>query len=278
MPQLQTSRGTVVYDEHGSGSPLLLLHANPGDPRDYDAVLPELARHYRVIRIAWPGYGEAPPPLPPSAATPQLFAEMLERFVVELKLEGVSVVGNSVGAWAAVRLALAQPARVRALVLVSPAGFTAHTAFTRFFCWLKGKERVTRALNGLMAFLYLRMKTAVTLAMRERARTEQRTPEAVAVNAALWRAFVRDDMDLRTVAAGVTAPVMVISGRRDPLIPAAEGAVAARALPGASFIVLPCGHAAFAEMPETFLSLVEPFLARCGAAPALAPAAAVAMA
>lgn len=263
MPQLHTSRGTVFYDEHGSGEPLLLLHANPGDPRDFDAVLPALAERYRVIRICWPGYGGATAPLPPSAATPQLFAEMLERFVIDMKLDKLRLVGNSIGAWAAIQLALKQPDRVQALVLVSPAGFTTHTPWTRLFCALKGKERVTRWLNGFMAFLYLRLKTAVTQAMRERARLEQRTPEAVAVNAALWRRFVRDDFDLRAAAAGVRAKTMVVSGRRDPLIPAAEGALAARTIPGAAFIVLPCGHAAFAEMPATFLDVVQPFFASC---------------
>ncbi len=51
MAELQTFRGTVFYDEQGSGEPLLLLHASPGDPRDFDAVLPALAARYRVIRI-----------------------------------------------------------------------------------------------------------------------------------------------------------------------------------------------------------------------------------
>jgi pimeloyl-ACP methyl ester carboxylesterase len=277
MPQLHTSRGTVFYDEHGSGEPLLLLHANPGDPRDFDAVLPALAARYRVIRISWPGFGEAAPPLPPSAATPQMFAEMLERFVIDMKLDNLRIVGNSVGAWAATRLALAQPDRVLALVLVSPAGFTTHTFWTRLFCTLKGKERVTRWLNGLMAFLYLRLKTVVTVAMRERARHEQRSPEAVAVNAALWRSFLRDDFDLRALAAGVQAKTMVISGRRDPLIPAAEGAQAARTISGTNLVVLPCGHAAFAEMPELFLALVQPFFERC-AEPADAPVEARALA
>ena len=80
MPQLQTFKGTVFYDEQGSGEPLLLLHANPGDPRDFDAVLPALATKYRVIRLTWPGYGDAPPPLPPSAASAMMFAELLEQF------------------------------------------------------------------------------------------------------------------------------------------------------------------------------------------------------
>lgn len=272
MPDLQTYRGTVHYDEQGSGEPLLLLHANPGDPRDFDAVLPALAARYRVIRIAWPGYGESPPPLPPSSATAMQYAELLEQVVLKLDLKELRIVGNSIGAYAAACLALRRPERVCALVLVAPAGFTAHTWWTRLFCSFKGKEGVTRWLNGLMALLYLRVKTTVTLAMRARARVEQRSPEAVAVNAALWRSFLQPEFDLREAARFIEARTLVIGGRRDPLIPVRETERAAAAIPSSNLIVLPCGHAPFAEIPELFLAVTLPFLERC-AEPALMPAA-----
>lgn len=270
MPELQTYRGTVHYEEFGSGEPLLLLHANPGDPRDFDAVLPALAEHYRVIRLAWPGYGGSPAPLPPSSATAMQYAELLEQFVLKLDLTGLRIVGNSLGAYAACCLALRRPERVRGLVLVAPAGFTSHTAWSRFFCELKGGERFTRLVNGLLAFFYLRVKTAVSLAMRARAAGEQRAPEAVAVNAALWRSFLRPEFDLREAAQFIEARTLVIGGRRDPLIPVADATRAADTIPASNLIVLPCGHAPFAEVPELFLAVVQPFLARC-TAPAAMP-------
>lgn len=262
MPLIQTPRGALHVDEQGSGEPLLLLHANPGDPRDFDAVLPALRERFRVIRVSWPGYGGSPAPLPPSSASAMMFADLLEAAVLALDLRGVSLIGNSVGGFAATQLAIRQPARVRALVLVSPGGFTAHNAFTRAFCRFKGGERVTRWLNGVLAFLYLRVKTPVTVAMRARAVHEQGSPDAVAVNAALWRSFIRPEHDLRAAAGAVRVPTLVISGRYDPLIPVREGMTAARCIPGAQHIVMPCGHAPFAELPPLFLAAVQPFLER----------------
>lgn len=32
-------------------APLLLLHANPGDSRDFDAVIPALEREYTIVTI-----------------------------------------------------------------------------------------------------------------------------------------------------------------------------------------------------------------------------------
>lgn len=276
MPELQTYRGTVHYDEQGSGEPLLLLHANPGDPRDFDAIVPALARHYRVIRLAWPGYGESPAPLPPSSATAMQYAELLEQFVLKMDLKGLRIIGNSLGAYAAACLALRRPERVGALVLVAPAGFTTHTRFTEFFCKLKGSERFTRWFSGLLALFYLRVKTAVTQAMRERARGEQRRPEAVAVNAALWRSFLRPEFDLREAAQYIEAKTLVIAGRRDPLIRVVDAVCADNVIPTSNLIVLPSGHAPYAEVPELFLAVTEPFLARCLAPARMPPSAALA--
>ena len=38
MPLVQLSAGAVHYQDLGSGPPLLLLHANPGDSEDFAAV------------------------------------------------------------------------------------------------------------------------------------------------------------------------------------------------------------------------------------------------
>jgi pimeloyl-ACP methyl ester carboxylesterase len=82
------------------------------------------------------------------------------------------------------------------------------------------------------------------------------------VNAAVWRSFLEPQHNLLEQARGISAPALVINGRHDPVIPAkTDGRNAARAIPGAKFIVLESGHAPFAEMPEEFLALLQPFLA-----------------
>ncbi|MDP2228588.1 MAG: alpha/beta hydrolase [Moraxellaceae bacterium] len=262
MPLITTPVGVVHIEESGSGEPLLLLHANPGDPQDFDAVLPLLEEKYRVIRVSWPGYGQGPAPQPPSSATAMQFAELLVQLVRTLDLVHVRVIGNSVGGYAAAWLALVMPERIEALVLVSPGGFTEHSGFSRWFCHFKGRENVTRWLNPWLPYLYLRVKTPVVQAMRARAAGEQNVPVPVAVNAALWRSFIDPAHDLREAAMAIRARTLVVSGRHDPLIPPRDGANAARAIHGAQHVVMPCGHAPFAELPELFLAVVQPFLAR----------------
>lgn len=267
MPLINTSAGVVWIDECGSGDPLLLLHANPGDPGDYDAVVPALAEHFRVIRVSWPGYGQGPAPLPPESASAMQFAELLVHLVATLDLWNVRVIGNSVGGYAATWLALCQPERVRALVLVSSGGFARHNRWTIAFCRFMGREKVARFMVRWLAWVYLRVRTPVVRDMLRRAATVHREPVRVAVNAAVWRSFVDPAHDLRDAARHVQVPTLVVSGRHDPLIPVEDGRMAASCIPGAHHIVMPCGHAPFAEVPALFLQVAKPFLENPPSAP-----------
>ena len=263
MPTVTLPTGDVHYTEQGQGAPLVLLHANPGDSRDYEAVMPALAQHFRVLALDWPGYGQSAMPMQPQTRGAVFFYEVLREFLSMMGLSQVSVIGNSLGGNAAARLAIEAPQMVRALVLVSPGGFTAHSMVTRAFCRWQGSAW---ALSPRMwAGLYLRKRTVTTQCMLQRAATAQATAQAtaprLALNRAVWRSFAEHTHDLRPKAAGIQAPTLMLFGRYDPAIPAhKDGAQAAACMPSAQVVAMPCGHAPFAEVPDLFLAQVLPFL------------------
>ena len=259
MPLVTLSMGAVHYTACGDGPPLLLLHANPGDGRDFEAVIPALARDFRVLALDWPGFGQSPLPLHPDTVTVSQLTDVVREFLPALALPPAVIVGHSVGGNVAVRLASVIPDAVRALVLVAPGGFTPHGLVTRAFCRVQGSR--FSLSPRLFAALYLRRHTPVTTAMRDRAAGEQAIAERVALSRALWRSFGRPESDVRSAARNVRAPTLLLFGRQDLVIPARrDGREAARCLPTARFAVLPGGHAPFAEVPERFLSELQPFL------------------
>lgn len=261
MPQLLLSHGRVHYLDQGEGPPVLFLHANPGDARDFVAVMPALASSYRVLALDWPGYGGSELPSLAATRTAWFFYDILREFVHALDLPPLAVIGNSLGGNAAARLAIEQPARVRALVLVSPGGFTAHNALTRAFCrWMGSSWGLS---PKVWAAWYLRRRTPETQAMLARAQGEQSRAPVVALNRAVWRSFAQPEHDLRAFAAAIQAPTLLVFGRDDPAIAARrDGRVAAALLPDAQLEIMPCGHAPFAEMPQLFLDTLLPFLQR----------------
>jgi pimeloyl-ACP methyl ester carboxylesterase len=159
-------------------------------------------------------------------------------------------------------LAIESRAKVRGLVLVSPGGFTPHNLITRAFCRLQGSRFALspRAFAGW----YLKHRTPTVGAMLERAATSQATGASLTVNRSVWRGFIEPEHDLRQRATLITAPTLLVFGARDPVIPArADGRLAASLIPGAKLVIMPAGHAPFAEVPDEFLAEVLPFLKRC---------------
>ncbi|MFN7780235.1 MAG: alpha/beta fold hydrolase [Betaproteobacteria bacterium] len=262
MPTVNLPSGAVHYVESGQGVPLVLLHANPGDSSDFEAVVPALSRHYRVLALDWPGYGRSAVPSQHEVVNAHLFCNVLREFLNALALPPALFIGNSLGGNAAARLAIELPEAVRGLVLVSPGGFTPHNSITRAFCKFQGSRFAFSP--RLLAGRYLKHRTPSVKAMLDRAEASQATAARIAVNRAVWRSFIEPEHDLRQSAGSIKAPTLLLFGKHDPVIPAKrDGAVAARCIQGAQLVVMLSGHAPFAEIPEAFLAEVLPFLARC---------------
>jgi pimeloyl-ACP methyl ester carboxylesterase len=112
---------STQYLEAGTGAPLLLLHGYEQSASSWRWVIPALARTHRVLALSLPGHGDSAPAVGGYAPGRDL-APFVAGFLDTLGVGLLDVVGNSVGGAVALRLALADPARVRTLTLVSSAG------------------------------------------------------------------------------------------------------------------------------------------------------------
>lgn len=115
-----TSNGIdFYYDEQGAGdgTPLVLLHGGIGSGEMFAPVLPELAATRRVIRVDLQGHGrtgDVDRPFDVGAMADDV-AGVIERVAGGQ----AGVLGYSLGAKVALRLALQHPERVSRLLLVS---------------------------------------------------------------------------------------------------------------------------------------------------------------
>ena len=267
MPEIETRAGTLAFRDSGRGPVLVALHATLHDHRDFDAVLPALERHHRVIAVDWPGCGDSPAPRAPGRLSAALFADALEDLVDHLGVSSALLIGNSVGGFAAARLSINRPQVVAGLVLVNTGGFIPMTRSTLLFCRLLGTPSITRPVLPLFARLYMRPRSALDRQILRRVISRARTDAGVQQAAALWRSFGSAEHDLRGRAGELTAPTLIVWGARDKAVPLSAGLATHASLPHAQFAVLDTGHVPFASAPEQFLALVEPFLQSATAAP-----------
>ena len=109
--------GSLYFEVHGSGPSVVLLHAGDLDLTMWDPQVTRLARSFRVIRYDARGHGRSTAPRGPYSTV-----EDLRLLLDHLGVEHAHLVGISMGAGVALNFAVAYPARVRNLVLVSISG------------------------------------------------------------------------------------------------------------------------------------------------------------
>jgi pimeloyl-ACP methyl ester carboxylesterase len=244
---------------------VLFLHANPGDSRDFDAVVPAFAQDRTVVTMDWPGFGQSPAVDPDQMTADGLVtvAELLLQALDERGVRRLVLVGNSVGGYVAVCLAQRRPDAIAGLVLVNPAGFTRQNPLTRAFCHqVMGRPALARHIVAPFARAYLgRLRTSSARATYARARQVRHDPIRLAVHCAIWRSFADSGFDLTGAGRELSMPTLLIWGRRDPVLPALlDGRRARRSLPHARYVSLPTGHEPFNERPPLFLRHVTRFL------------------
>ncbi|MBO0883674.1 MAG: alpha/beta hydrolase [Mycobacterium sp.] len=258
---IETRVGKVAYSDTGAGPVVVLLHATLHDRHDFDAIVPSLSRDHRVIAVDWPGHGDSPAPVPDYQPTAASFGDALEDFVRALDLPPAAFIGNSVGGYAAARLAITDPQRVSRLVLVNSGGFVTNPA-VRLYCRVMGTPALMKRALPLFARSYMNATSNNDHATLQRVLARAKTREGVVLTAALWRSFAAPDYDLRPHANRITAPCLVIWGSKDTAAPMRLAArPTAAAIPGSRLEVLPTGHAVFSSDPDGFLAIVAPFLA-----------------
>jgi pimeloyl-ACP methyl ester carboxylesterase len=111
--KIEVNGAQLTYDEAGSGSPVVLLHAGIADRRMWRHQLPALAARHRVIALDLRGYGDSE--LPPA---PFAHHDDVVGLLDALGIDRAALVGCSFGGRVAVDTALAYPERVSALALL----------------------------------------------------------------------------------------------------------------------------------------------------------------
>jgi len=255
---LEIPAGTIAYDERGSGPAIVMLASGAHDRHDYDELRALLPESLRTIAFDWPAHGESPPGSEPGTA--MQLANVAEQVVEHLAPDGAIVLGNSVGGFSAARLAIRRPELVKGLVIVDGGGFAGAPPHVRAFCALMAKPRFLRAIYPAFSKRYMRSRTdADRRAQATGVATTRQDPGLRAV-AELWRSFSSPEHDLRRQAGAITAPTLVIWGKRDPVIPIRLGRKIAQTIPSARLVELDSGHVPHTSEPQRFAAELLEFV------------------
>ena len=174
------------------------------------------------------------------------------QLLADLGLTGVTVIGNSIGGWIAAEIAL----------LEQPAGQRRHPGG-------RGGPEDRRAHPGA-DFFALTMDQVAELSYFHpdafRIDLDSLPPAAKAAMAAnraalaIYGGTAMADPSLLRRLPTVAAPVLVVWGAADRMIPVEQGQAYAAAIPGAQFRLIPdAGHLPQLETPDELLKIVGDF-------------------
>jgi 2-succinyl-6-hydroxy-2,4-cyclohexadiene-1-carboxylate synthase len=251
----------------GAGAPLLLVHGFTGRSTSWGRHATVFARRRRVISVDLPGHGRSGIPSDPARASVERTADDLVVILDRMRATPADVVGYSLGARVALRLAIVHPRIVRRLVLESPSAGVASEPerIARRTADAVLADRLER--EGIEAFVdewerqpVFASHGRLPAATAHRLRSERLRNRPAGLAASLRGAGQGAMTPLHDRLAEVAAPTLVITGALDPAGCGRAERVAA-AIPRARLEVLAgAGHTPHIEAPNAFRSLTLAFL------------------
>lgn len=105
----------IYYKNEGSGQAVVLLHGFLENLSMWDEIALELSKTYRVIRLDLPGFGQSD--CIKEVHSMQLYALYTHKLLLALHIDDFSIIGHSMGGYAALQLSKLCPEKINHLVL-----------------------------------------------------------------------------------------------------------------------------------------------------------------
>jgi pimeloyl-ACP methyl ester carboxylesterase len=262
----------VAVCDQGEGEALLLIHGMAGSSQTWRAIMPALAKKYRVIAPDLLGHGQSSKPRTDYSLG--AFAVGLRDLLDELGVESATIVGHSLGGGIAMQFLYQHPDYCRRLVLISSGGLGPDVGWILRLLAAPGAEfvmpviaptPVLRAGNSVrrwLSSLGLRSPRGAEIWNAYSSFSDRQTRDAFLRTlrsvvdyrgqsvSALNRLNLREDL-----------PTLAIWGEQDTIIPVDHAYSALEARPDCRLEVLPdVGHFAQVEAPTEVADLIDDFI------------------
>ncbi|MBA4747535.1 MAG: alpha/beta fold hydrolase [Sphingopyxis sp.] len=260
---------------------MVLLHGSNASLHTWEPLVARLGKQYRIVTLDLPGHGLTGS-TPDGDYSPGGMMAAVDVVAAELELDRFILGGNSMGGAVSWRYALAQPARVEALLLLNASGMPPRNGekapasnigfrIMRYSVgrWLAG-QITPRSLVKSSLEQSVSNRAIVTDAAVDRYWELLRFPgnrQATAKRATLPR-----DAAMADRISEITAPTFVLFGAEDRIINPSAAQSFGERIAGSKVVLLPgIGHLPMEEAPDETATAIAAFLAQRRTEPPLLP-------
>jgi len=244
----------------GDGPPLLLIHSYWGSQCLFDHLSEALSAQMKVIRIDLPGHGFSDSP--PVDFNFEKFALILNELLFRLDIPGkISLLGHSMGGYAALAFAARFPERISSLVLM-------HThAKAADLKSIKLREREGRLLLHGKKDLLLQVMIPSNFAPGNTVNMEKALTllnltgnQVTLVGALSSISAINHRCDSMVMLQSAHYPILIIIGKHDKVYRPKEQLDEASQIPNAEVLMLNhSGHLGFLEEEDLVLKRLQSF-------------------
>ena len=243
----------IAYKDEGAGQVILCLHALGHSSKDFTSLYNLPLEKFRVIALDFPGQGRSSTTSVPASSS--LYYSIANKFIQQLELKNIVIVGNSIGGAVAMRIASNNP-NVKLLSLSNPAGLDKRdfiaplflNFMTHFF-----QRGVKNKPSFQHQFKFYYKNVLITDSAFER-RNE------IVDNAYLlapllvqgWTSFKLKEEDLRPIIKNISCPVLFTWAMKDKFVQFGRNKKAISKFKKQNLIKYPIGHTPYIEIPERF--------------------------
>jgi pyruvate dehydrogenase E2 component (dihydrolipoamide acetyltransferase) len=205
------------------GVPIILVHGFGADLNSWMFNQPQLAESHTTYALDLPGHGQSDKKVRKGSIDE--FADVLAGFMEVLGIPRAHLVGQSLGGAVVLKLALDHPEKVASLTLISSAGLgeDINMSYIEAFMRATGRKDLKPELEKLFADPSLVSRDMINDVLKyKRMDGVEQVLKAIAGSAF---AGGKQSLLLREKLRAIKAPVQVIFGAKDQIIPArhAEG-------------------------------------------------------
>lgn len=248
----------IAYKDEGAGQIILCLHALGHSSKDFASLYKLPLERFRIIALDFPGQGLSSPSSVPVSSN--FYFGLINKFIQQLDLKNIIVVGNSIGGAVAIRIANNNP-NVRLLSLSNPAGLDKRGFIAPFFLnymihfFQKGVKNNPSFQRQFENYYKKVLITDTSLSRRAEIVNDGYRLSPLLVQG--WSSFKLDEEDIRPFIKNITCPVLFTWAMKDNFVQFGRNKNAIKQFHNYTLLKYPIGHTPYIEMPEKF---IEDFL------------------
>ncbi|MDO3380762.1 alpha/beta fold hydrolase [Gilvimarinus algae] len=252
----------VFWVEAGKGNDktLLLVHGlGEKGWRDWEKLIPQLAKTHRVLAIDLPGFGRSENP--GGKYSPTRYAQMIKALADKSGIKRFDLMGHSMGGAVALRFASHYPDSVDHLVLISVAGVLERSTFAQYSSALPLEAGMVSYFNALPEGVQDGISDLVRSVGGGLLRWDALPDPTKVISGSemTWSAALGEHPNLNAALALVEedysgdlqqleVPTLILWGKEDPVAPLRTGELLDGQIPNSTFLV----YAGMGHMPVNY--------------------------